>query len=217
LVRYDRGSLPVFDDAGQPLDVTALCGGLGDSDSPQSWAASVCPKGRPPIPGRLVAVRLPPDKAEQARTRLRRERGPKTTPAALALAEFVVLWTTIPETALSAALILKLYTLRWQVELSFKRDKSLGGLDCLPNFRPDTIYTWLVANLLLGQIATQIATSPVSFPPGGLRDIVPAEPTAGSETASTSRSSVQRGARVRTVPAPDLQTPERPHAAFMGR
>lgn len=167
LVRYNRGSLPVFDAQGQQIDVPVLCTSLGDNESPQEWPAWVHAQGGKRIAGRLVAVRLPADKTEEARARLRREYGNKTTEASLAFAEFVVLFTTVPSARMSAAVVLALYTLRWQVELSFKRDKSLGDLDRLPNFRADTIYTWLVASMLIGQIAAKLATQPVAFFPTG--------------------------------------------------
>jgi hypothetical protein len=50
-----------------------------------------------PICGRLVAVRLPADKAETARERLRREQGSEVTAESLAMAGFVVVFTTVPK------------------------------------------------------------------------------------------------------------------------
>ena len=65
---------------------------------------------------------------------------------------------------LSDEAILALFRLRWQVELHIKRDKSLGGLDRLPNFRPDTIEGWVSAKLLLGALARRMVRE--AFPPG---------------------------------------------------
>ncbi len=42
-------------------------------------------------------------------------------------------------------------SLRWQIELQFKRWKSLCGFDRLPNYRDDTIVAWLYAKVLLGR------------------------------------------------------------------
>jgi len=167
LVRYNRGSLPLYDAEGKIIELSTLLGTLVDSHSPKEWPVWVHSKRKKPIEGRLVAVRLPPEKAEEARVRLRREYGKKVSAESLSSAEFVMLFTTVPTHRLSAALILKLYTLRWQIELGFKRDKSIAGLDRLPNFRPDTIYTWIVAKMLLTQITRNVATDPVAFPPSG--------------------------------------------------
>jgi hypothetical protein len=78
---------------------------------------------------------------------------------------FVGVFTTVPKSKLSAELVLELYGLRWQVELHIKRDKSIAGLDRLPNRRPDTVYTWICAKLLLVQIARKMASSRMSIPP----------------------------------------------------
>jgi hypothetical protein len=50
----------------------------------------------------------------------------------------------------------KLYRLRWQVKLEFKREKSIGGLDRLPNFRDDTVTAWILAKLLLAQVGRRV-------------------------------------------------------------
>ncbi len=81
------------------------------------------------------------------------------------MADYVAVFTTAPRGRLSTQRILELYGLRWQVELHIKRDKSIAGLDQLPNFREDTIYTWLCAKLLLTQICRAIPTPAATMPP----------------------------------------------------
>jgi len=157
LVRVNRGALPLYDIQGSLLDVRAKLSQLR-LGVPRGWAACVHPDGKPPIRGRLCAVRLPPDKAAEARTRLKREQGADLTPESLEMAEFVVLFTTVPRDRLMTDQIMELYGLRWQIELSIKRDKSIAGLDRLPNFRDDTIRSWILAKLLLTQVARKIAT-----------------------------------------------------------
>jgi hypothetical protein len=50
---------------------------------------------------------------------------------------------------MSAAHSIALYRLRRQVELLFKRWKSICGLDELPNFIEDTILSWVLTKTLL--------------------------------------------------------------------
>ena len=157
LVRVNRGALPLYDIYGSLLDVREKLSRLR-LGVPREWAACVHPAGQKPIRGRLCAVRLPSDKAKEARTRLKREQGADLTSESLEMAEFVVLFTTVPRHRLVTDQIMELYGLRWQVELSIKRDKSIAGLDRLPNFRDDTIRSWILAKLLLTQIARKIAT-----------------------------------------------------------
>jgi hypothetical protein len=168
LVRYNRGALPLYDINSKRLDVLAKLAKLRKPGRVHEWAASVHADGYKPILGRLVAVRLPEDKAKEARKRLRREQGSEVTAESLAMASFVVVFTTIPKNKLSAELVLELYGLRWQIELHIKRDKSIAGLDRLPNRRPDTVYTWICAKLLLVQVARKMASSQMAIPPCGL-------------------------------------------------
>ena len=165
LVRVNRGALPLYDIYGSPLDLREKLSRL-KVGVPREWAACVhpdAPKGKEAailtaIRGRLCAVRLPPDKADEARTRLKREQGADLTSESLEMAEFVILFTTVPRARLVTDQLMELYGLRWQLELSIKRDKSVAGLDRLPNFRDDTIRAWILAKLLLIQVARKIAT-----------------------------------------------------------
>lgn len=177
LVRYNRGSLPLFAATGDQLDVDHLiCNTAGFDGAWERPAFVRGPDGKM-IEGRLCWIRLPPEKAEEARQRVRREHGERVSPIALQMAEFMVVFTTVPLERLSAVLVLELYRARWQIELEFKREKSIGGVDQLPNFRPDTIHAWICANLLLQEIARRIATPTRAFPPSALRDaLIPATP-----------------------------------------
>lgn len=103
------------------------------------------------IHGRLLVQKLPAHKAEIARKRLRKELGKKMaklTTDSLEAAGYVVLFTTVPAGRLSASQCMKLYRLRWQIELQFKRWKSICGFDRMPNFKPQTILSWLYAKIL---------------------------------------------------------------------
>lgn len=121
---------------------------------------------RDAIAARLLITRLPDDKAAEAHRRLIKERGRKhVTADAIEQSRFVMLLVTVPRERLSAEQLFDLYRLRWQIELSFKRDKSIGGLDKLPNFRPDTIHTWISTHMLGAQLARKLADRGEPFPP----------------------------------------------------
>jgi hypothetical protein len=166
LVRCNRGSLPLYDSAGVRLDVVdELAQLLTESGVPRAWDAWVHPARGERIRGRICAVRLPPDKVVEARARLRREQGGEVSAESLEMASFVAVFTTVSPSRLSTERVMELYALRWQVELCIKRDKSIAGLDLLPNFREDTIRSWILAKMLLTQIARKIATPDVAIPP----------------------------------------------------
>jgi hypothetical protein len=148
LLRYNRGSLPLSH-AGQPLDVLARIRTLSGDDAVLDLPVSI-EHDDERINGRLIATRLPADEVEKARKRLRKEQGASVTKESLEAAAYVMLFTTVSSDRLSAERCLEAYRLRWQIELQFKRWKSLCGFDRLPNYRDDTIVAWLYAKLLLG-------------------------------------------------------------------
>jgi hypothetical protein len=84
-----------------------------------------------PVRARVFVRRCPPDEAARRRRRLRgRLRRKGKTPGArqLTLCDWWVLATNAPADKLRAAEAWELYRGRWQIELVFKRWKSLGGL-----------------------------------------------------------------------------------------
>jgi len=107
-------------------------------------------------PGRLIAYRLPDEAVERARQRLRREKGSEPSARTLEAAKYVLLFTTAVRARLDAGRCLRGYRLRWQIELQFKRWKSLCGFDLLPNWRDDTTLAWLYAKVLLGALLDRI-------------------------------------------------------------
>lgn len=81
--------------------------------------------------------------------------------------EVIWLLTTLAEEALSAVEALRLYRLRWQVELAFKRLKSLLHLDTLPSRQGPTAKSWLLARLLAAALAQRLAQPAGPFSPWG--------------------------------------------------
>jgi hypothetical protein len=185
LVRYNRGALPLYDVLGQPIDVMDRVRPLEQPWTMAEWAGWVHPEGHDPILGRLCAMRLPEKEAERARQRLRREYGSAVTPEMLEAASWVIEFVTAPCGRLPLEKVFWLYRLRWQVELQIKRDKSLGGMDKLPNFRDDTIATWLNAKLLLQQIVRKIVSPAVSLPSEPPASPPPTPPAQRSATSAS--------------------------------
>jgi hypothetical protein len=120
----------------------------GDCVSIPVWLSS---KGRC-CPGMVHAQRLPPEAAEAARRRCRQDGNRKgRTPAqdTMYLAGWVMVFTTVPEDTLDGSAIIKLYRIRWQVELAFKRLKSLLDLDLLRTKRDSLLgKLWITGKLL---------------------------------------------------------------------
>jgi hypothetical protein len=158
IVRFTRGSLPLFDDGGVPIDIKPRVLAIKRAGRIRSWKVTVHGPGGDRIEGRIVALRLTDGQAAKAIERLGREKALKDiSDEDREWSRYVVVFTTVPPARLSAKMVIELYRLRWLVELQIKRDKSIGGLDRLPNFRDDTIESWVCGKLLLFAIARRLA------------------------------------------------------------
>lgn len=124
VLRITPATFPVETAAGDALDLGAwLC---SSASTTHEWAGWCVHDGRR-YAIRIVAARLPPEAAARARQRtLQQAQKHGRTPMAvtLALAEWVVVVTTLPA-EWTWADVLRLYRARWAVELVFKRMKQL--------------------------------------------------------------------------------------------
>ncbi len=155
LVRAGSRSLKLEID-GKPLDWMAVFA-AAERDGFYDGAVLVL-NGRksrktwPPLPLRLIVKPLPPEAAEAARQRLRRAgQRERYEPSRLAVAAagHVMLVTSLSREHSQADELLALYRLRWQIELAFKRLKSLLEMRAVPTKDPGLAKTWLYANLLI--------------------------------------------------------------------
>ena len=79
--------------------------------------------------GRVCALRKTREAIRIAHKSLRKKaskKGTRLQPQTLESAKYVIVFTTFPEAEFSAADALQWYRTRWQVELVFKRFKSLA-------------------------------------------------------------------------------------------
>jgi IS4 transposase len=100
----------------------------------------------------VVVLALPPEQAEAARRLARknaRKWGYTIGKKALATAGCVMLITSLPREAWAGSRILDLYRRRWQVELVFKRLKSVIGLEELRVHDAELVGVWIHAVLLI--------------------------------------------------------------------
>ncbi len=82
-------------------------------------------------------------------------------------ARFVIVFTTFPEEEFSAEAVLEWYRIRWQVELVFKRFKSLAQLGHLPKYNEDSARAWLYGKLLLALLVEKVIRHAESISPWG--------------------------------------------------
>ncbi len=171
IVRTGWNSLRLLCPDGAPFDLFAALAAQADQEGEVSvgvderTSATSAPK---PLILRLVIRRKDPDQAQAERKRLLKDakkRGKQPDPRSLEAANYILLLTSLPADAFPAADILTLYRFRWQIELAFKRMKSLAGLAALPAKKPELAQAWIYAKLIVVLLAEQIAGQvPESFP-----------------------------------------------------
>src|SRR3981189_2287107 len=109
-----------------------------------------------PLLLRLVIRRKSDEEAEAEKKRLikdAKKRGKSADPRSLQAAHYILLLTALPASLFPATDVLALYRFRWQLELAFKRMKSLAGLDELTAKKPELAQAWIYARLIVFLIA----------------------------------------------------------------
>lgn len=122
------------------------------------------------VSARLCAVR----KSEEARMLAERKVGIKARkrakmpgPKALEYARWMMVITTVPEEKLSLHEVLEWYRIRWQIELAFKRLKTLAEFGHLPKYDDDSSKAWLYGKLLVALLTERMRRYAESFFPCG--------------------------------------------------
>jgi hypothetical protein len=114
----------------------------------------------PPLKLRLILLRKSPAASEATRADLKRQASRKQKqidPRSLLAAEFTMLATSLPPQGYPAEQVLTAYRLRWQIELAFKRLKSLLHIDKLPTRTERGSRSWLYAHLIMALISDDIS------------------------------------------------------------
>jgi hypothetical protein len=168
VVRLNSSSFPLLDPAGGRLDLLATMRSLVEHE-PQGWAVRFMAGEREHV-ARLCAVRKSTGAAQMAKERLlklARKKGKVIQPETLELAEYIFVLTTPGLDSLTAAQVLELYRIRWQVELGFKRLKSLFDVGSAPNRDPEAVRSWIYAKLLAVLLIERLGEESRLFSPWG--------------------------------------------------
>ena len=168
LVRTNLTNLPLVVQPGVPFPLlehlrTLTGTELGD------WEVYVPHNGQL-IPGRICALKKNKLATEKARRRARessRKQGYRPRPETLEAAAYTFVFTTLPKDEFKPAKILEMYRGRWQVELAFKRLKSLLGLGHLKKSDAAVAQAWLQGKLLVAFLIEALIASAERFFPWG--------------------------------------------------
>ena len=111
------------------------------------------------IVGRLCAVRKSNTAIERAQYKLKRKQQQHKnsgTVATRTYARYVLVFTTLSREVASSRTVLECYRLRWQIELVFKRMKTLTQLGHLPKHDDRSARAWLYGKLLVALLTQKL-------------------------------------------------------------
>lgn len=109
------------------------------------------------IQGRVCAIRKSEEAIRQAHRRIERRASKKQTrtkPETWEYAKYVAVFTT--ELSAPSETILEWYRARWQIELSFKRLKSLAKIGHLPKYDAQSSRAWLYGKLFVALLTQKL-------------------------------------------------------------
>ena len=161
IVRLGWNALQLTNPAGKAFDLIGYLQCLPPDQSPHEVnLRASAGRQEPALAVRLVVQRKTPEAAEATRSALRRSaarKGKRLDPRSLIAADFMILATSLPKSGYSARAVLAAYQLRWQIELAFKRLKSLLHIDQLPTRTERGSRSWLYAHLILALLCDDLS------------------------------------------------------------
>ena len=166
LVRWNPGLFPLQDAAGKPLQLLPCLRALRTGQTGEWPVHFVWQQQTYDL--RLCAVRKSAVAAKRALRRAQRKaqkNGTQAQAEALELTNYVLVLTS--EQTLPLAAVLELYRGRWQVELVFKRLKSLLDAGQLPKNDDASALAWMQAKILTALVVDRILLEGKFFSPWG--------------------------------------------------
>lgn len=125
---------------------------------------------------RLCAIRKGQIATERAQRRVLKDAKDQYKPSAesLELAGYILVLTSLPE-EFTCSQVLQLYRCRWQIELSFKRLKTLMGAGHVPKTSDQSARAWMQAKILTALLLERLLLEAKIFSPWGynLPDVEP--------------------------------------------
>lgn len=168
LVRLNRQSLPLYAGSEKQLEVLPLFRSLRIGQI-KEWDTAVKHPDGGRITGRLIALKRSTEATRLARHRLTinaSKKQKKVSPESWEAAQYFFVWTTLGR-SFAALPVLELYRLRWQIELAFKRMKSIMGLGHLPKKDPASARAWLHGKIFASLLVERMVETADTFSPWG--------------------------------------------------
>lgn len=169
LVRFGWNLLSLFESTGEPFNLFAHLRRLHGTQV-GDWDVEIGKDAATRIRGRVCALRKTRQAAAAAQKKARiaaRKKGHAVRPETLEAAKYIFVFTTLSAEQLPAVHALEMYRGRWQIELVFKRLKSLLGIGHLRKVDPEASRSWVQGKLFVALLIERLRTYAESFSPWG--------------------------------------------------
>jgi IS4 transposase len=169
LVRLPWSAVTFRDAGDRPFDLFGFLRSIPETEARESTVSFVA-SDNSVVKCRLIALRKSAVSAEASRKTVladRRRKGRSIDPRSLEAAEYIILLTNLEADELSSYQALEIYRLRWQIEITFKRFKSLLNLDHLAAREPRMVQTYVLAKILGALLVEDLTDRYLSFFPWG--------------------------------------------------
>ena len=167
LVRVNPQSFVAYSTSGRRISLLSRLRALSKVGQLGEWRVVLHGRASA-FAGRLCAVRKSDCAIQHAHRRLQRRASKKqmiTRPGTLEFAKYVIVFTT--RSSGSTADVLRAYRMRWQIELVFKRLKSLAQLGHVPKRDDRSSRAWLYGKLLVTLLAQTLIRIGRNISPSG--------------------------------------------------
>jgi hypothetical protein len=158
VLRLRANGFTVYNGKGQEIDLLTRLEGLKAGRS-RSFTVYYH-HGDQAVPLRICATRKDRDRERAGLKRLtkenqRKRQGKAVSKTQKAYNQYIIVGTSLG-TEVRSSQVLELYRMRWQIELAFKRLKSLFGYNEIPVKLDQSAYAWFYGKLLLAALCERI-------------------------------------------------------------
>lgn len=170
LVRVNTQTLLMKTLDNKPFPLLSFLEKIKVPGSISSIPISIPGKNKKSVLGRLCIIRKSNEAIKIAHKKIIRrgqKKGHKIKPGTFEYAKFVIVFTNYPEKDFSEKQVLNLYRSRWQVELVFKRFKSIAQLGHLPKYNEDSSKAWLYGKMFVALLTEKIIRHATAISPWG--------------------------------------------------
>jgi hypothetical protein len=168
-VRHNPQALPLYVKNGKPFNVKNHIKSITRPGQAKEWECWIKnTENGSMFQGRICVIRKTVEQIAAAHKKLKRlaiKKGRILMDLTLLYNEYVIIVTTFDKEKFPLRKILDIYRWRWQVELVFKRFKSLLELGHLPKTTDESSRAWLYGKLLIAFLIEKISARNGAFSP----------------------------------------------------